>query len=685
MDGSKEHWLMKRKPLFARRSCIPDINPLKLSNALNVEAQHDNVPYNLRSRVRYMKDVESQNSLSCRKVKDYYHSSVLPERDQENHNGIFHSVSSRLPQKENFSNNSFEPDYTFKEQPVPLNVPASTEKGSAVKLPQTLGRPAMLRKRIDLGEMRTMLAKLRKNQTSVFTPKEFVQNNKSYSRSAAENAPHIGFSRQTLKQNLGTNDPGNWNLGVNSTSKEYSVEEDASDSDCNPGSFKECRRALCFDRFQESQDNEDQTAPLEMIDITSVLPNALGQQDSPTKQKKYPFQGVSIRDRKDEIEKLILQDKTNVRKDHHNYFQNAKSNIPNKYENKPSFPSRVAQPKIIVTRPEVTARKTPAGKARVVKRRSVIPLTKSIPKCKAKDKLSYSTSKLTRFSENKHSQIKSVKKTQKVRGQSNIKKSRQSLILDVPKVEVTPEPVVIEEKPKPVELCHASTNTGILFSFGKSPNRGLVREVDVLMEEQEELTRKAQMILDETLERRRKMKSGNLLESFKTSISPLKRLCGMIQDKSSFLDISSSISESVKASEADTFNGALCEKNSSCLENSNMDISVDTSLQNESLGCSILSNTGDFNSGPMKWKHLKLNSRILQHHPPANLQTEEQNMSPVTDEEQFVEVEKDISPFTEMAGCCERPSLAPMTPHSHHQVSVLKLSLRKQLNQLYES
>ena len=57
------------------------------------------------------------------------------------------------------------------------------------------------------------------------------------------------------------------------------------------------------------------------------------------------------------------------------------------------------------------------------------------------------------------------------------------------------------------------------------------------------------------------------------------------------------------------------------------------------------------------------------------------------DEEEKFEnkIEDDLSPFTEMVGDIERPSLAPMTPHSHHQVSVIKMSLRKQLDQLYES
>lgn len=42
------------------------------------------------------------------------------------------------------------------------------------------------------------------------------------------------------------------------------------------------------------------------------------------------------------------------------------------------------------------------------------------------------------------------------------------------------------------------------------------------------------------------------------------------------------------------------------------------------------------------------------------------------------------SPFTELAGDCQRPSLDPLTPHSRKEVSLLKLSLRKQLEQLYD-
>lgn len=41
------------------------------------------------------------------------------------------------------------------------------------------------------------------------------------------------------------------------------------------------------------------------------------------------------------------------------------------------------------------------------------------------------------------------------------------------------------------------------------------------------------------------------------------------------------------------------------------------------------------------------------------------------------------SPFTQLVGDCERPSIAPMTPHSRQHVSLLKLSLKKQLDDLY--
>lgn len=41
------------------------------------------------------------------------------------------------------------------------------------------------------------------------------------------------------------------------------------------------------------------------------------------------------------------------------------------------------------------------------------------------------------------------------------------------------------------------------------------------------------------------------------------------------------------------------------------------------------------------------------------------------------------SPFTQLVGDCERPSIAPMTPHSRQHVSLLKLSLKQQLDDLY--
>ncbi|KAK7072781.1 hypothetical protein SK128_005306 [Halocaridina rubra] len=53
-------------------------------------------------------------------------------------------------------------------------------------------------------------------------------------------------------------------------------------------------------------------------------------------------------------------------------------------------------------------------------------------------------------------------------------------------------------------------------------------------------------------------------------------------------------------------------------------------------------------------------------------------------EESFTGNVNNISPFTEMAGDCDRPSLAPMTPHSHKLVSLIKFNIRKQLDQLYK-
>lgn len=70
---------------------------------------------------------------------------------------------------------------------------------------------------------------------------------------------------------------------------------------------------------------------------------------------------------------------------------------------------------------------------------------------------------------------------------------------------------------------------------------------------------------------------------------------------------------------------------------------------------------------------------------PSSRPKKSKSQANTANEEQFDgQIEDDMSPFTEMAGDCERPSLAPMTPHSHHQVSMIKLSLRKQLDQLYE-
>ena len=48
------------------------------------------------------------------------------------------------------------------------------------------------------------------------------------------------------------------------------------------------------------------------------------------------------------------------------------------------------------------------------------------------------------------------------------------------------------------------------------------------------------------------------------------------------------------------------------------------------------------------------------------------------------ELSSDKSPFTDLVGNCERPSIAPMTPHSRQHLSLLKISLKKQLEDLYD-
>ncbi|CAL4104379.1 unnamed protein product, partial [Meganyctiphanes norvegica] len=55
----------------------------------------------------------------------------------------------------------------------------------------------------------------------------------------------------------------------------------------------------------------------------------------------------------------------------------------------------------------------------------------------------------------------------------------------------------------------------------------------------------------------------------------------------------------------------------------------------------------------------------------------------IPDDENFTDGSN--SPFTEMVGDCERPSIAPyMTPHSRQQVSVLKDALNRQLADLFD-
>ncbi|XP_064116408.1 uncharacterized protein LOC135222179 [Macrobrachium nipponense] len=484
MNSGKENWLMTRKPFFATSCFKSDTIPLP---------SHDKVRHFLRSKVCSAKELENQNSISSKKVEEYYAPTVLSERDQRGHHGNFQPSGQRLSQKEKASNNSHQSEYTWKGPPAQQKASYSTGNGSAKKPSFTLGRPSML---------------------------------------------SGGLSRQSWKQSLITK----------STSKEYDVDGNSSGSDCNPDLLQECRVTLCFDDVQESQENEDLIVPHGRMASSAAVPDGMVLQDSSPEQKKNLLQGGPRSGGINGIDNVIVKNKANVRRGLNGYFRNAEFNLRKKDEHKLSASPKVALPQVVSSQPEVTSQRTLVGRANM-KRKSVIPLTKkNNPKYEVKDKLYYSASKVTKFSENKQYQIRSVKKMQKAGiPASRKKKSRQSVLLDEPKVAFAPpELVITEDNHKPVELCHASTNTGIMLSFGKSPDKGLVNEVEILMEEQEEITRKAELILAETLERRRKIKSTNLLQSFKTSVSPLRRICGIIQEKTSFIDVSSDASKSVK-------------------------------------------------------------------------------------------------------------------------------------------
>ncbi|XP_063615422.1 uncharacterized protein LOC134788461 [Penaeus indicus] len=240
-------------------------------------------------------------------------------------------------------------------------------------------------------------------------------------------------------------------------------------------------------------------------------------------------------------------------------------------------------------------------------------------------------------------------------------------------VEVQTSPAVVKSD--------ASTNTQIKYTYGRSLDPKLMSELETLSKEQDEIAKEALLIRERTAMRQKRMREDGILDSFAATISPLKRLKAMMQEKKTFVHSTkkeynssemgsqSQINKSVQFSETSIFYEAP-----EIDEQQEEYETPDTSIQM----CNSL------NASMSHWNSLKGSNSFLQ----TPVSKKETIQSAKEEREEFLPPTNDVpgekSPFTELAGNCERPSLAPLTPHSRKEVSVLKLALRKQLEQLYD-
>ncbi|XP_042208072.1 uncharacterized protein LOC121856539 isoform X2 [Homarus americanus] len=243
-----------------------------------------------------------------------------------------------------------------------------------------------------------------------------------------------------------------------------------------------------------------------------------------------------------------------------------------------------------------------------------------------------------------------------------------------------------------VDTCDAATNTQIKFIIGQSSAPQLTTEIENLLKEQDEINKKANLLMKQSHTRRQQMKESGVMESFMASLSPLKRIRMMLQNKEDYatesndsltpkgLENDFAMDETIISHGTSVFSAACCDDTNTKAGGS---VTQDSSV----LESSILNTTNYLNASQSYWNLMKHDNRFLR--TPSSVPAKKFiNQTPVQIEEEDEQFENekpwDKSTFTELAGNCERPSLAPMTPHSRQQVSQLKLCLRKQLEDLYD-
>ncbi|KAK7084353.1 hypothetical protein SK128_000400, partial [Halocaridina rubra] len=350
---------------------------------------------------------------------------------------------------------------------------------------------------------------------------------------------------------------------------------------------------------------------------------------------------------------------------------------------KSSFKSGIPLPQteIKATSSKTSACKVP-NKSIVGRRRSAIPCGKLTPKYSIGRNLrSYSTSKV--------SVAKTPARGSTLKYQKSKLSSRKSTgaMTNIPEIKVedfdknvkTQKHCDASIQTDTLEKCDASTSMELKFVCGDGLCPDLMKKVEELNSEISDIQRKFNAINEQTLARRKGMKESGLLEKYSVSISPLKRMYAMLHETETSREASAPKThedqqfQRANAGESDM---DITDPHDSSDNDDHQELSINTSCMDQNVSSTCDANTS-------KWQHLKLNSRAFKATSSHKKNVVSQpSTSPM--EEYFTGNVNNISPFTEMAGDCERPSLAPMTPHSHKQVSLIKFNIRKQLDQLYK-
>ncbi|KAK3861257.1 hypothetical protein Pcinc_032746 [Petrolisthes cinctipes] len=296
--------------------------------------------------------------------------------------------------------------------------------------------------------------------------------------------------------------------------------------------------------------------------------------------------------------------------------------------------------------------------------------------------------------------------------------------ITIPEKSEKDDEIITKDKAEVPTKVDASTNTTIRFTKCCSPDPQLKEDLQKIVEQMEVIEAEAKLVWERTSARRQEMREAGLLQSLTTTSSPLKRLRSLIKNRTEqhntyryINDMASDNMESQSPTSKDNTNLDK-EEEEEDEKQQQQNISLAHSENDDDLTCNTpnmsmeecsshnttyspnqtnLNTTSRLNTSQMHWSKLKCDNRFLQ--TPLNEQPKKRFLHTSVQEKGEMDVEKEgeeeffhsrmliadgHSPFTQLVGDCERPSIAPMTPHSRQHISLLKLDFKKQLDELYD-